>query len=427
MSAPSSGLGLDGDSDSLFTDMPDWLSSSAETPAAPSEAEPPAEEQVLETSQLPAWVQAMRPVEAVASELTAASNQTVEARGALAGLQGVLPVAANYKPSSKPKAYSLKLQVTEDQLSQATLLEQIIAAETSPVPIASFAPLAASRGLRWTLAAIFFLAVFVVSILGTQIFALPASMSTKAEGAWQLTEAIPANQPVLVAFDYQPARAGEMEAAAAPVIDRLAVLKAPRFALISTNEPGGALAEKFMRQETIAAHVNNGLQYVNLGYLPGGQMGIRAFVETPKKTAHFDVNLKDAWDMPALQGIDSFSRFAAVVVITDSADDARAWLEQIAAGRFTTPVIVVSSAQSAPMLRPYYASGQITGLIGGLPDAAAFEQKNALQKNDPNPGTIRGYWDAYSIGAWLAVIAIIIGGAWSAIAGMRERNAMEAN
>jgi hypothetical protein len=258
-------------------------------------------------------------------------------------------------------------------------------------------------------------------MLGTQIFSLPMGIPAGVDGAWQFTESIAASQPVLVAFDYEPARAGEMEAAAAPILDRMALLKAPRLTLISTSETGAALSQHFMNGKPLSDHVNNGLQYVNLGYLPGGQMGIRAFLQNPEATTPFAINFTQAWNSPALQGVGAFSNFAAFIIITDNADDARAWIEQLAAAQILTPVVVVSSAQSAPMIQPYYASGQIKGLVGGLYGGAVFEQKNAEQKNDLQPGTVRIFWDAYSIGMLLATALIVFGGTWSMIVGIRER------
>jgi hypothetical protein len=393
--------------------MPDWLSSSVEAPpAASSIEEASSAEPALEAGALPSWVQAMRPVEAVAAGLS--SSATPEARGALAGLQGVLPAAPNYAPTSKPKPYSLRLQATNDQLSQAALLEQIIAAETSPVPIASFAPLGASRGLRWFIAFIFFITTFAILFMRTQIFSLPVDVPLEVGGALQVTQSIPEGAPVLVAFDYEPARAGEMEAAAAPVFDQLILLRHPHLVLISTSETGTMLGESFITGPMLAGHgYQRGNQYANLGYLPGGQMGIRAFTTTP-----FDALFKQAWNSGALKDVNSFVQFKAFIIVTDNADTARAWIEQTSFAHSAMPVLVISSAQSAPMIQPYYASGQVNGMVNGLHGGAIFEQNNAGR-----PGTTRIYWDAYSIGMLLAMALILGGGLWSLFMGTRDRAA----
>ncbi|MDD2923334.1 MAG: hypothetical protein PHQ36_13705, partial [Anaerolineales bacterium] len=407
-----------GNADALFTDMPDWLANSVETPAPTPASETPAENEI-EAGQLPSWVQSMRPVDTGVSQIAStASDMTLESRGALAGLQGVLPAAPGYAPTSKPKAYSIKLQATDEQLSQAILLEQILAAETSPVPIASFSTLRASRGLRWSLAFLFFAMVFAALFLRTQIFSLPVGIPLEADGALQAARNIPVGAPVLVAFDYEPARAAEMETAAAPMFDQMVLLRNPRLTFIATNENSAILAERFMLTGPMAAHRQNGLQYLNLGYLPGGQLGIRAFAQNPRAATPFDVNAARAWDSAQLQGVDSFSSFAAFILVTDNANSARIWIEQTISVRGATPMIVISSAQSAPMIQPYYATGQIVGLVGGLQGGAILEQNN-----EGRPGTARVYWDAYSAGMWLAAILILFGGLWNLFMGSRDRAA----
>jgi hypothetical protein len=204
----------------------------------------------------------------------------------------------------------------------------------------------------------------------------------------------------------------------------------PRLTFISTTETGAVLAERLISSEQLAGKYESGNQYVNLGYLPGGQIGMRAFVENPTEAAPYAfVQNKfgefapiPAWTTPPLAGVTSLSQFAAFILITDDADSARAWIEQTQSTRDKVPVpfVVISSAQAAPMIQPYYASGQISGLVSGLYGGAIFEQHN--QK----PGTARAYWDAYSIGMLLAMVLILGGGLLNLVLGLRDRAAREA-
>jgi hypothetical protein len=391
--------------DALFSDMPDWLSTATDTPPAASSTSPTpgTNADSITPGELPSWVQAMRPVDtgtaSRSSSSSLSSDRTLESRGALAGLQGVLPSVPGYAPTSKPKAYSIKLQASEEQQAHATLLEQILAAETEPVPIASFSALTTSRGLRWFLAFSLLAVLTAALFLRTQIFPLPVGVPPEINGALQVSQSIPEGASVLVAFDYEPARAGEMEAAAAPMFN---LLRKSNLTFISTNETGAILAERFI-SGPLADSAKSGFQVLNLGYLPGGQMGIRAFAENPQKTS------------PQLTGINSLSRFTALIIITDSADSARAWIEQTSLTKSAIPIVIISSAQAAPMIQPYYESQQIKGLVSGLYGGAVFEQNNG-----GIPGITRTYWDAYSLGMLLAVILILGGGLWNFALGLRN-------
>lgn len=396
----------------LFTEMPDWLSNTLETPSSAEQSD-----EAIAPGELPSWVQAMRPLDSETSPLPLSSDQTLESRGALAGLHGVLPAAVpGFTPTSKPKAHSIKLNASNEQLAHAEILEQILTAETAPVPLGSAPAVRASRGLRWFLAAVMLLVVIVPISLRTQFFAMPQGVPNETYDALLVMQSIPADARLLVAFDYEPSRAGEMEAAAVPFFDNLLTLKPPRLTFVATNETGSILAERFLTGHLAGHNLQSGINYLNLGYLSGGQLGIRAFAQNPSVIAPLDINLQPAWTLTPLEGVSTFGEFTAMILLTDNADAARVWVEQTESLRGDTPFIIISSAQAVPMIQPYYDSGQVDGIISGLYGGAIFETHNAGR-----PGTARAYWDAYSLAMLLATLTVLIGGLWNFAQGMRER------
>jgi hypothetical protein len=95
-----------------------------------------------------------------------------------------------------------------------------------------------------------------------------------------------------------------------------------------------------------------------------------------------------------------------VIVATEDPDKARAWVEQTGPYLGSTPLVMVVSAQAEPMVRPYYdpASNQIKGLVIGLATGVAYE--SALGRK----GIADTYWVLFSMGMWVAISMIIIGG-----------------
>jgi hypothetical protein len=408
---------------SLFNETPDWLSNAIEPASSDSPLTSNSADDSLAAGELPSWVQAMRPVEGSrAGSGGMPTDQTLESRGALAGLQGVLPSVPGYTPSSKPKAYSILLQATDEQKSHALLLEQILAAEAEPQPIASYAPLAASRPLRWFIAFVILALVTTVTVLRTQSFGLPVlSMDTANEikGALDVAQNVPEGGPVLVVMDYRPSHAAELEAAAAPMFDQMDLLRHPKLVFLSTNEMGAVLTERLLSLPALKDRYRGAGQLTNLGYLPGGELGIRAFLQNPSTTMPMDVFRNST--TTSLQPV-SVVQFVAVIILTDNADSARIWIEQATAATyplpFTAPLVLITSAQAGPMIRPYYDSNQVKGIVNGLYGAAIFEQNNANR-----PGTARNYWDAYSAGLLFAMITLVLGGLWNLALGTRERTA----
>ncbi len=434
------------DADAIFASMqtPDWLSAVL-PPAAPPEENVPsaAEEEPIGPAELPSWVQAMRPVESAMEATTSATEDTAtELQGPLAGLRGVLPVIPGaVAASSKPKAQSIKLVATEQQQAHAALLERILAAETSPIPMRSAGELLRTqRVLRWVLSALLIVVLGGVVFAKTQAFQLPSAVPNETVVAIRSVEAIPENAPVLMVFDYQPATVGEMEATGASLIDHMVVMRHPRLALLSTSATGPALAERFMSTVIVdkgKAKYTRGVDYVDLGYLPGGLAGVYNFAQNPSTTVPFEAGTRGAqavWGTGILSGVERYSDFAAVIVLTDSVESGRTWVEQTQMDRGKSLLVLVSSAQAGPMLLPYVDSGQVNGIVSGIYGAAGAEQRNAGspaiyglpgadETNSQVPGYVRRYWDAYSVGLYLAVVAIVLGALVNVWLGFRDRRA----
>ncbi len=96
---------------------------------------------------------------------------------------------------------------------------------------------------------------------------------------------IPANSKILVVIDYEPSLAGEMEAVGGPLLDQIVLLSQPNLSFVSTSPNGAALAERLMAN----TRINRGrcVQYLNLGYLPGGSAGVLGFIEVPESDHSF--------------------------------------------------------------------------------------------------------------------------------------------
>jgi hypothetical protein len=256
------------------------------------------------------------------------------------------------------------------------------------------------------LTGLFLVVLSAVVFLGSQSIPVSANLPV---GVGSLSDAvmnIPAGSKVLVVVDYEPALAGEMEAISAPLLDQMVLLSHPNFSFISTSPNGAALVERLVRDTNIN---QTGSQYLNVGYLPGGATGVLGFIEAPGQVSSF-------------AGVQSFSEYSALVLLSDHAESGRVWVEQLQSQKqvdpalSNRPLLMVASAQAGPLLQPYVSSGQITGMISGISDAARYEFVNNNQ-----PGIVRSYWDTFGIGLMMSIALIIIGSLWSLFTGIRDR------
>ena len=145
----------------------------------------------------------------------------------------------------------------------------------------------------------------------------------------------------------------------------------------------------------------------NLGYLPGGTVGIRSFAESPRQVMPFALDGTDVWGSGPLAGIKSLSDFAMVLVITESPYTARSWIEQVKPLLGDKPLVTVVSARAEPAVRPYFDGEPriVQGIVAGLPGGAAYEQYAGA-----GPTWRVNYWDAYSIGITLIAVMLLVGG-----------------
>jgi hypothetical protein len=260
------------------------------------------------------------------------------------------------------------------------------------------------------------LGALLQDIVGSQVFPSPAMSAghTQIENFVKLVDSLPADATVLVVADYQPGFAGEIEPAAGPVMSQL-MAKNIHLAFISTSTTGSYMAERLLHKYTQKYPYEAGVQYVNFGYLPGGAGGIQVFAEQPAATVGGAL-----WNAGVLKSVNGenaakLSDFSAVLVLTDNPDTGRLWIEQAQPFLDKKPMLMVISAQAEPMVRPYLASGQVTGMVSGLEDGVLYEGLTS------NPGQARSYWDAFGVAVLVAELMIVIGGIWSLTAGILAR------
>jgi hypothetical protein len=187
-----------------------------------------------------------------------------------------------------------------------------------------------------------------------------------------------------------------------------------------------------------------GTHYLNLGYLPGGALGVAQFASDPNYAASewlalplFGYDYRGLfpatqpptytlaallqpvtptqtlsspgvtlWNTPVLSGVLSLKDFGLVVVIAASADSARVWIEQSQVYAKDLPLVAAVSAGADPLARPYYTSKQLKGLVNGIIGGAQYEDLVGVQ-----PKTF-DRWDTLGWGMFTAAALIVIGNAF---------------
>lgn len=368
------------------------------------------QEAEIEPGRLPGWLEAIKPIESVAPlRVPTDLDRQTEISGPLAGFQGVIPVTPLTPASPMPPRHAHKAQLTEKQRVYANLLENLVAEEAKPRSQETVKTAAPSSIFRFIVGSLLVgLLVFILAS-GTSFSPLPVLYPPETVAffdilqQWTQLQNPPAR--ILVAVDYEPGLTGEMQTIASYPIRQLLDSKAS-LALISTVPSGPALGQQLIEviTEDLALLPTDAHQVINLGYLVGGSTSLASLAIHPAVAAPSSLDGQFAWDSTLLQGIQSVADFDGLLVLTDNPDTARAWIEQVQPSLGGRPFLVISSAQSAPMVVPYYQSNQIQGILAGLSGGAVYEQLAQRSASQT-----RSYWDAYQAGILLIIIAILIG------------------
>ncbi len=395
-------------------DLPDWLGELKETGAEEAEKEAKPD---LAPATLPAWLEAMRPVETFrpAVEIEPEEDQVVESAGPLAGLRGVLMAEPVVAMPRTPTVGGAKLDITERQFAQAELLHRMVEEEEREIT-----PVPTTRGrlplVRWALSLVLLLAVALPVFTGVPRFPLPSRLPLDLPALTELVNSLPTERPVLVVFDYDPGYSGELDAVAGALFQHL-VARELRIITVSTRPAGPPLAERLMQRVAPELALTNGEDYLHLGYLSGGPTAVQLFAALPREAIlrgfllPRDLAGASAWDSPLLRDVQGLSDFAAVVVITAGTESARTWTEQARPWMGDTPLIMVLSMGAEPLVRPYYEAlePQVNGILTGLSAAVIYEQGNG------RPAAAHDRWDGYGAGALAAELALAAGLVYGAI------------
>jgi hypothetical protein len=179
---------------------------------------------------------------------------------------------------------------------------------------------------------------------------------------------------VLVGLDYGPSAAAELD----PMTDALVrhvLLRGARPIFISGNPFGVLRAQSFIDRinadSAFLERINQSqpleanIEYYAARFLPGSAVGLRAFSEATAALLTVDINAQTRG-----LNLESLANIALIMLITDRAEDVRAYAEQIAP-LATRPLVAAVNYGSAPLAQPY-VSEALSGLLVGYSDALTY-------------------------------------------------------
>ncbi len=328
-----------------------------------------------------------------------------EEAGILAGVKGVLPLepalAWPHLPQGKPSKAT-----SADDLSQAEALQEVMAHRImveGQIPARGAHGTLPSWGYR-VIFAMVLLAVVVPFLLQSDWSGTSISVSSEVGSFFDTVEALPPGSHVLMSFDYDPATAEEMDPQARIIMDQL-MRKGVSVLTMSLTPQGAAIAQQMLNSiEADYSKREYGKSYVNLGYLSGNEVALRAILVQglPSMFLHDYRDGQPVSGFSAMQGISHLEDVEAIIDVAGDARFVRWWVEQVGS-RSEVPLLAAVSGTALVGAEPYYRSGQLQGIMGGIAGAAEYEIANN------SPGRAVAAMDSQSAVHVLVVLLILVG------------------
>ena len=238
------------------------------------------------------------------------------------------------------------------------------------------------------------LAVPLVKPLG-----LPVPISSRVKEWHQYVEGLPDGAYVLVSVDYGvgslPALEPFMVATLHDLFERNV-----KVVIMTLYSDGPICYESLITKVNPDAYGKQyGVDYVFLGYIPGGETAMKAVAENLHAAVPTDYYGTPLNQIPMLKDISGASDFAMVISVTPSGDVAQGWIRQWVTPYGITYMSCVL-AMMMPTMEPYYPAQ-----VKALTDAGrAGEYEYLIGK----PGSGIRKLDAFSVAHIMLIIAIII-------------------
>ncbi|MEJ2110800.1 MAG: hypothetical protein P8Z37_13010 [Acidobacteriota bacterium] len=250
---------------------------------------------------------------------------------------------------------------------------------------------------------IIFLVIAVIVILPLFFpLGLPIRATSSSREVFETIENLKEGDKALVSFEYGPATKPEIHPMSIAVLSHLFRKNVKVY--VTCLWPDG----QFMAQEALKEvaeeqyHKIYGEDYVLLGYRPGAEAVVKGIVSDLRTLYTIDAYGTLINEIPMMEGVERFADFDFLFSASAGYPGTVEWVQYAAD---PTGVIMSTGTTSIQVneVMPYVQSGQIHGILGGMPGAAEYESLIG------QVGTGTSGMDAQSI-AHLAIVCFIIFG-----------------
>ena len=252
---------------------------------------------------------------------------------------------------------------------------------------------------------------------------IPIKTSPDSQKVFDELSNLDSNSKVLLSFDYGPSTKPEIHPMSVALLNHLFAQEVKVY--IMALWPDGVFMANDALEQVLSTNlfkVDEYTDYVNLGFKQGQEAVIRGVASDIRQLYTYDYKQVPMDEIPMMEGVNSVSDFDYVIDLSAGSPGTTEWV-QYACDPKKVPFTSGCTSIQVTDVMPYVKSGQVRGILAGMPGAAEYEslvknklenlQKNNNQVINPNvevlTGKATGRMSVQSIAHLMMVLFIILG------------------
>ncbi|OGL44039.1 MAG: hypothetical protein A2161_16045 [Candidatus Schekmanbacteria bacterium RBG_13_48_7] len=202
-------------------------------------------------------------------------------------------------------------------------------------------------------------------------FTVKLSVTQPVKDFYQRIEKLQPGSVILLSADWDPGSRAELYPVTIAVLEQL-FTKNIRIIGLSLWPAGPKMLDDCFKEVLQNYNRKYGVDYINLGFKEGREVVMVAMGEKITQAFPEDFAQQPVNQFPIMKGIINYENFPLIISVSAGYPGTKEWVQQVQK-RFKKDLISACAGVSSPEYYPYYESGQLLGLIGGLKAAAEYE------------------------------------------------------
>jgi len=263
---------------------------------------------------------------------------------------------------------------------------------------------------RW----IFLVIAVVVLIPLMYPLSMPIRATATTQQVYDAVEKLPGGSKILLSCEYSPSTKPEIHPMVVSFLRHC--FRNGHKVYITCLWPDGQFMAEEALEEVAEKEFNltYGEDYVLLGFRPGNEAVVKGIVSNLRKLYTIDARGTKVTEIPMMTGVNKFEDFDFLFSGSAGYPGSIEWV-QYAVDPTNVPMSTGTTSIQVNEIMPYIQSGQVQGILAGMPGAAEYE------KLIGHPGIGTSGMDAQSVAHVVIVLFIILGNLGYFIERNRER------